>query len=190
MKGSTMNPLIQPKQTTPVFVVALLLVGFATTQSAMGQLLSPIPKNDPTPNHRDFRVNVVKFVPVPCAGENVQLRGELELHFKTITNDGVTRPKPESAVLKVTGTGQSSGRTYVANSSPSVSKFEVTKQNLPGVFVIKWNLKFNVVGNANPQGQADVCPGCVRRFTLKYHVEALTKAKVVSTVAEQEVLCP
>jgi hypothetical protein len=129
-----MNPSIQRNRQPQCLFIALLLVGFATTQSAMGQILSPIPKNDPTPNHRDFRVDVVKFVPVPCAGENVQLRGELELHFKTITDNGVTRPRPESAVLKVTGTGQSTRRTYVANRNPSVSEFKVTKQNLNGVF--------------------------------------------------------
>src|SRR5215470_1642957 len=185
-----MNPRIQQKQTTPVFVVALLFVGFATTQGAMGQLLSPIPKNDPTPNHRDFRVNVVKFVPVPCAGENVQLKGELELHFKTITTNGVTRPRPESAVLKVTGTGQSTGRTYVANSNPSVSEFEVKSQPLPGLFVINWILKFNVVGNPNPSPRGDPCPRCVRRFTLKYHASALARAKVLEISARQEVLCP
>jgi len=87
-----MNPVIQPKQTTPVFVVALLLDGFAIAQSAYAIDREP----GHPPNHRVFRVSVNTFVPPPCAGENVQLSGELHLHFMTI--NGVA--KPQSAELR------------------------------------------------------------------------------------------
>jgi len=121
MKGRTMNPVIQRKQTTPVFVVALLLVGFAITQSAMGLDTGgrvPIKRipNKP-PNHPDFRVTLDQNVPCADGNERVQLNGTLQLHFETI--NGVARPRQMAARrLEATGTGLSTHRTYVAISTP------------------------------------------------------------------------
>src|SRR5262245_23196121 len=177
-----MNPVIQPKQTTPVFVVALLLDGFAIAQSAHAIDREP----GHPPNHRVFRVSVNTFVPPPCAGENVQLSGELHLHFMTI--NGVA--KPQSAELRgVTGTGQSTGRTYVANKNPFIATPRLEK--IGNVVSGHWILKFKVVGNPNPPPQGDICPGCVFHFTLKFTVFylSLPPGKVSGPVATPDVLC-
>jgi hypothetical protein len=178
------NPVIQSKQTTPVLVVALLLLGFAITQSAMGEKV-PIKRipNKP-PNHPDFRVTLDEFV--PCVGERVQLNGTLELHFETI--NGVAHPKLMAARLEATGTGLSTGRTYVAISTPIDS--DVTTEKVLGSTHGRWILKFKVVSNPNPLGQADVCPGCVFQFNLKFTVVYSARAKVDDIFGNREVLCP
>jgi hypothetical protein len=184
MKGRTMNPVIQLKLTTPVFLVALLLVGFAKN-AAMGDLPDPLPGR--APNHPVFRVNFDKFAPPPCAGEKVHLRGELHLHFKT--ENGVATPN--SANLKeVTGTGAMSRRTYRANNQAFEQTFEV-KKPAAGLGFGEWILKFHVVGKPNPPPQGDPNPGKVFRFTLEYTVIWDSKnGKVRDIAAKPRFLCP
>src|SRR4030095_15192115 len=120
MKGRTMNPLIQRNRQLPYLFIALLLVGFAVTQSAMGldtggrTTLNRI--RDKPPNHPEFRVKLDQNVPCVFGNERVQLNGTLQLHFETI--NGVAHPKPLPSRLEATGTGESSHRTYVAISTP------------------------------------------------------------------------
>jgi hypothetical protein len=178
-----MNPVIQPKLTTPVFLIALLLASFPIAQ--IGQAADPLPGR--APNHPVFRVNFDKFVPPPCAGEKVQLRGELLLHFKT--ENGVATPN--SAKLKeVTGTGAMSRRTYRANNQEYEQTSEVKKRGAELGFG-EWVLKFHVVGKPNPPPQGDPNPGKVFRFTLEYTVVWESRnGKVRDIVAKPRFLCP
>src|SRR5215831_1909161 len=110
MKGRTMNPLIQRNRQLQYLFIALLLVGLAIMQSAMGEPLNRI-RNKPS-NHPEFRVKLDQNV--PCAFGNERVR-TLQLHFETI--NGVAHPKPMAARLEATGTGQGSHRTYIAIST-------------------------------------------------------------------------
>jgi hypothetical protein len=182
-----MNSVVQPKQTTPVFVVALLLFGFAIAQSVHAVM----PEPGRPPNHPVFPVNVdVDVSTSQCPGETVHLSGELHLHFKT--DQGVALPNSCSdrstlcaATLEgVTGTGVTSGRTYVA-SNPFFSDYHV--RNSKGT----WIIRFHVIGMPNSPPQEDVCPGCIFRFTLEYTVKWESRnGKVHSPHAQPEVLCP
>lgn len=182
-----MNPVIQLKQTTPVFLVALLVVGFAIVQST--HAVSPEPDGDDAigntteesnalsettatkplanhpPNHPVIPINLIKFVPVPCAGENVHLRGQLRLHFKN--TNGVA--KPESAALTgFSGTGKSTGRTYVANNNVNDENVELGRRDGKGFGT--WTIRFHVFGNPKPPSKGDPNPGKVFRFKLEYTV--------------------
>ena len=182
-----MNSVVQSKQTTPVFVVALFF-GFAIAQSV--HAVTPEPGQPP--NHPVFPVDV-DVSASPCPGETVHLSGELHLHFKNA--HGVAQPDSSNcspagstlcaAMLEgVTGTGVTSGRTYVA-SNPFFSDSHV--HNSKG----EWILKFNVIGMPNSPPQQDVCPGCIFRFTLQYTVKFESRnGKVHSAHATPEVLCP
>jgi hypothetical protein len=182
MKGRTMNSLIQRNRQLQYLFIALLLVGFAITQSAMGLDTGgrePLGKRIPNkpPNHPDFRVTLNQFVPSPCAGEKVQLNGTLQLHFETI--NGVAHPKLGAARLEATGTGQSSGRTYVAISTPIESRVENVTRVLESTHG-HWILKFKVVA----------CQSCVFQFTLNYSIHYSALAKVLDIFGTQQVLCP
>jgi hypothetical protein len=203
-----MNPVIQLKQTTPVFLVALLLVGFAIVQSAHAVISQPdggfatgntteesnaLSENaamkqgaNHSPNHPVIPINFTKFVPVPCAGEKVHLPGELRLHFKN--TNGVA--KPESANLTgFSGTGESTGRRYVANKNVNDENVEVTKGKEKGFG--KWIIRFHVIGNPNPPPKGDPNPGKVFRFTLEYTVIfEFRNGKVTGDLhAKPEVVC-
>src|SRR5262249_14800030 len=120
------------------------------------------------PNHPDFRVTLDQNVPCADGNERVQLNGTLQLHFETI--NGVARPRQMAARrLEDTGTGLSTHRTYVAISTPIDSDVDNVRKVL-GETHGHWTLKFKVVANPNPPGQADSCPGCVFQFTLKYSI--------------------
>src|SRR5215831_2016493 len=82
MKGRTMNPLIQRNRQLQYLFIALLLVGLAIMQSAMGEPLNRI-RNKPS-NHPEFRVKLDQNVPCAFGNERVQLNGTLQLHFETI----------------------------------------------------------------------------------------------------------
>jgi hypothetical protein len=191
MKGRTMNSLIQRNRQLQYLFIALLLVGFAITQSAMGldtggrEPLNRI-RNKP-PNHPEFRVKLDQNVPCAFGNERVQLNGTLQLHFETI--NGVAHPKPMASRLEATGTGQSSHRTYVAISTPIAADVDNVRKVL-GETHGHLDLEFKVVANPNPQGQADVCPGCVFQFTLKYSIHYSALAKVLDIFGTQQVLCP
>jgi hypothetical protein len=203
-----MNPVIQLKQTTPVFLVALLLVSFALVQNAHAVIAEPdggfangntteesdaLSENtaakqaaNNSPNHPVIRINFTKFVPVPCAGERVQLQGELHLHFKN--NNGVA--KPESANLAgFSGTGESTRRRYRSNDIVNDNNVELSRHNDKGFG--KWTIRFHVFANPNPPLKGDPNPGKVFRFTLEYTVIFEFKnGKVLPGLkAKPEVLC-
>ena len=202
-----MNPVIQLKQTTPVFLVVLLLVAFAIVQSAHAVNSEPdgadatgntteesnaLSENaamkqaaSQPPNHPVIPINFTKFVPVPCAGEKVRLRGELRLHFKN--TNGIA--KPESANLTgFSGTGESTGRRYVANNIVNDDNIEISRRNDKGFG--KWTIRFHIIGNPNPPPKGDPNPGKVFRFTLEYTVIfEFRNGKVTDLNAKPEVVC-
>jgi hypothetical protein len=171
-----MNPVIQLKQTTPVFLVALLLVGFAIVQSAHAVISQPdggyatgntteesnalsenaAMKQAPNqpPNHPVIPINFTKFVPVPCAGEKVHLRGQLRLHFEN-TKNGVAKPKSAN-LTGFSGTSESTGRRYVANNNVNDENVELTKGKDKGFG--KWIIRFHVIGNPKPPSEAILTP--------------------------------
>src|SRR5262245_25050825 len=180
-----MNPLIQLNRQLQYLFIALLLGCFAITARADIGVGRELP-NKP-PNHPVYPVRGKQFV--PCAGETVPLSGQLRLHFESVNQVA----KPKSAVLEgVTGIGESSGRTYVANNDPSSSKFQVISEGPNKKTHISWILEFQVVGNPNPPPRGDVCPGCVNRFTLKFTVESESRSpgKVFAAAVKTQVLCP
>lgn len=201
-----MNPVSQLKATTPLFLVALLLVGFAIVPSAYAVVSEPdggdgttnmteerngLPENTAAkqannpPNHPVIPINFTKFVPVPCAGEKVRLRGELRLHFKNA--NGVA--KPESASLAgFSGTGETTGRRYVSNNVVNDDNFEISRRNEKGFG--KWTIRFHVIGNPNPPPKGDPNPGKVFRFTLEYTVIfEFRNGKVTDLNVKPEVVC-
>src|SRR5262249_51802129 len=146
--------------------IALLLVAFTIAARADIGVGKALP-NKP-PNHPVYPVRGKQFIPAPCAGEIVPLSGQLHLHFESVNQVA----KPKSAVLQgVTGIGESSHRTYVANNDPSSSTFRLIREGPNKKTHISWILEFKVVGNPNPPPQGDVCPGCVNHFTLKFTLE-------------------
>ena len=185
-----MNSVVQPKQTTPVFVVALLLFGFGIAQ----RVHAVPPEPNRPPNHPVFPVNVdVDVSTSQCPGETVHLSGELHLHFETDRGMALPKSCPDrstlcSATLEgVTGTGVTSGRTYVAGNAGHPFRSVSDVHNSKGT----WTLKFHVIGMPNSPPQADVCPGCTFRFTLEYTVKWESRnGKVHSANAKPEVLCP
>jgi hypothetical protein len=206
-KIRTMIPVIQLKQTASLFLVVLLLVGFAIVQSAHAVIPQPDggdatgntteesnapsentamkPAANHPPNHPVIPIIFTRFVPVPCAGEKVRLRGELRLHFKN--TDGVA--KPESANLAgFSGTGESTGRRYAANNSVNDDDVELTRRNEKGLG--KWTIRFHVFGNPNPPLKGDPNPGKVFRFILEYTVMfEFRNGKVTDLNAKPEVVC-
>jgi hypothetical protein len=184
MKGRTMNPLIQRNRQLQYLFIALLLLGFAITQSAMGEPLEQI--SGKPPNHPEFQIKLDQNVPCVFGNERVQLNGTLQLHFETI--NGVAHPKPMASRLEATGTGESSHRTYVAINTPFFTDVD-SGGKVGGPTRGHLDLKFKVVANPNPQGQADVCPRCVFQFTLKYSIDYLARAKV-NEISGTQHLCP
>jgi hypothetical protein len=144
--------------------IALLLACFAIVQSAHAVISEPdgddatgntteesnalsenaAMKQAPNqpPNHPVIPINFTKFVPVPCAGEKVHLRGDLRLHFKN--TNGIA--KPTSADLTgFSGTGVSTGRRYVANNIVNDNNVKVTRNGEKGFG--EWIIRFHIIGN-------------------------------------------
>jgi hypothetical protein len=184
-----MNPSIQLKRRTPVFLIALVCFGLSPAIRAV----SPPPdggyRNGNTaeednalldlstdtenaavgqpakhPNHRLIRINFKKFI--PCAGEIVELRGELQVSFAA--RDNVVHPGP--ANLKgFSGTGNTTGRRYVSdNKVTGGGGLKVFFEN--GLGAGKFGLRFHVTGIPNPPPMGDANPKKVVRFTVEYTV--------------------
>src|SRR5262245_26132941 len=134
-EGNLMNPLIQLNRQLQYLFIALLLVAFTIAARADIGVGKALP-NKP-PNHPVYPVRGKQFIPAPCAGEIVPLSGQLHLHFESVNQVA----KPKSAVLQgVTGIGESSHRTYVANNDPSSSTFRLIQEGRNKQTHISWHL--------------------------------------------------
>lgn len=140
---------------------------------------------DETPNTREVLLN---FIPdksaESCAGEPVDIRGQLKLKFgfDQIQNRRVFLPVdrviakgygqiecPNSGDCYV-GVGKSTGRRYVANKGVGIAGFDTHENN--GVRVNTCRMFLIITGVPNPPPQGDVAPGRqVPRFKIFYTVE-------------------
>jgi hypothetical protein len=163
-----MNPLIQLHRQLQYLFIALLLACFA--MPAMGE-------RDETPNHKKIILNSIRNV--QCAGENVDIRGELKLKFGMGQFLGVRQFGPVDRDLQkgfsgncpnsgecLVGIGKTTKRRYMANKRIAVTAVETKKLN--GLGVGTCTIRLFVTGNPNPRGEGDPCPGCTVRFSLQY----------------------
>ena len=152
------------KRITNIICPAFALACFAlSTANAAG------------PNHPQVEIAFTAN-PGQCAPERVKVSGVLQLHFKKGQDSGVV---PESANFmnkQFSGTGQATGRMYVA-SKVHVEKCQRVKLQGGGKKGVKGGgyffVEFQVIGNskpAAPAGPGDACPGCTYRFTVNYKV--------------------
>jgi len=164
-----MHPSIQLNKQLQYLFIALLLASFA--MPAMGE-------QDKTPNHKKIILNSIRQV--PCAGENVDIRGELKLkfgmgqffgqrQFGPVDRDlqkGFSGNCPNSGECLV-GIGKTTKRRYMANKKIAVTAIETKSlSGLGGAGTC--TIKLFVTGNPNPPGEGDPCPGCTVRFSLHY----------------------
>jgi hypothetical protein len=170
-----MHPSIQLNRQLQYLFIALLLACFA--MPAMGE-------RDKTPNHKEFRLNSVRFI--QCAGENVDIRGLVKLKFGMGQFHGQRQFGPVDRDLQegfspgkcpnsgecLVGFGKPTRRRYTAKKGIAVTAIDTTKVgNLKGVKGVgTCTIKLFVTGNPNPPGEADPCPGCIVRFSLEYNL--------------------
>lgn len=142
---------------------------------------------DPTPNKREIKLNYTDVPNVPCAGEKVDLRGEVQIKFAQQPGgvaprgledislpkgfNGITCAENEPTCLVGIGQGLIH-RKYMASTDirivPKSLKVTPEKNGLPGEGQLK--LKLHITGVPNPPGQPDSCPGCTVPFSLVYTV--------------------
>jgi hypothetical protein len=181
-----MTPLLQLHRRLRYLFIPLLLAGFA--MPAIG--------GDPTPNRREIMLNYTHVPHVSCAGEDVDLRGVLEIKFKHRPDgvaprglEDISLPKgfngitcKENEPTCLVGKGQRTGRKYMASTIQivpgSIKPLFPEKNGLPGSGQLK--LKLRITGVPNPPGQPDSCPGCTVPFSLVYTVTWRFKNKDVN----------
>jgi hypothetical protein len=164
--------LIQPKRQLQYLFIALLLACFAIP--AMGE-------QDKTPNHKEIIINSIPQV--LCAGEKVDLRGQLKLAFGVREFLGVRAVGPVDIKLQkgfsgtcpsteetcLVGIGKTTRRRYVASKRLEIPG-GVETHELNGLGVGTFKLRFLITGNPNPPPQGDPNPGNEVRFKLLYTV--------------------
>jgi hypothetical protein len=165
-----MDPLIQLNRQLQYSFIAVLLACLATP--AMAQ-------RDNTPNHKE--IILTSITSVPCAGENVDIRGEVKLkfghgdffgtrQFGPVNRDlakGFSGNCPNSGECQI-GIGQTTRRKFMANTRIGIT--EVNTEDLNGLGVGTCKLFLVVTGVPNPPPQADAAPGREVHFKLLYTV--------------------
>jgi hypothetical protein len=186
-----MNPLIHLSRQLQYLFIALLLTCFAIAQSAQA---------DTTPNHRQIILNSIQQV--LCAGEEVDLRGKLNIAFKRREDSGLVWPVdiklvgfsgtcPNTEERCLVGIGKTTRRRYVASSKRIEIPGGVKAEELNGLGVGTFKLRFLVTGNPNPPTQGDPNPGNVVRFKLLYTVGyKFSNNKVTFFKATRDICCP
>jgi hypothetical protein len=187
-----MHPLIQPNRQLQYLFIALLLACFAIP--AMGE-------QDKTPNHKEIIINSIPQV--LCAGEKVDLRGQLKLAFGVREFLGVRAVGPVDIKLQkgfsgtcpsteetcLVGIGKTTRRRYVASKRLEIPGGVETK-DLNGLGVGTFKLRFLITGNPNPPPQGDPNPGNEVRFKLLYTVSyKFSNNKVTFFKATPDICC-
>jgi hypothetical protein len=187
-----MNPLIQPNRQLQYLFIALLLACFAIP--AMGE-------QDKTPNHKEIIINSIPQV--LCANEKVDLRGQLKLAFGVREFLGVRAVAPVDIKLQkgfsgtcpsteetcLVGIGKTTRRRYVASKRLEIPG-GVETQELNGLGVGTFKLRFLITGNPNPPPQGDPNPGNEVRFKLLYTVSyKFSNDKVTFFKATPDICC-
>lgn len=187
-----MHPLIQPNRQLQYLFIALLLACFAIP--AMGE-------RDKTPNHKEIIINSIPQV--LCAGEKVDLRGQLKLAFGVREFLGVRAVGPVDIKLQkgfsgtcpsteetcLVGIGKTTRRRYVASKRLEIPGGVETKE-LNGLGVGTFKLRFLITGNPNPPPQGDPNPGNEVRFKLLYTVSyKFSNNKVTFFKATPDICC-
>jgi hypothetical protein len=187
-----MHPLIQPNRQLQYLFIALLLACFAIP--AMGE-------QDKTPNHKEIIINSIPQV--LCAGEKVDLRGQLKLAFGAREFLGVRAVGPVDIKLQkgfsgtcpsteetcLVGIGKTTRRRYVASKRLEIPG-GVETHELNGLGVGTFKLRFLITGNPNPPPQGDPNPGNEVRFKLLYTVSyKFSNNKVTFFKATPDICC-
>jgi hypothetical protein len=187
-----MTPLIQLHRQLQYLFIALLLACFAIP--AMGE-------RDKTPNHKEIMINSIPQV--LCAGEKVDLRGQLKLAFGVREFFGVRAVGPVDIKLQkgfsgtcpstegtcLVGIGKTTRRRYVASKRLEIPG-GVETHELNGLGVGTFKLRFLITGNPNPPPQGDPNPGNEVRFKLLYTVSyKFSNDKVTFFKATPDICC-
>jgi hypothetical protein len=158
-------------------------------------------ERDKTPNHKEIIINSIQHV--LCAGEEVDLRGQLKLAFGVREFGGVrdvgpvdiklqkgfsgTCPSTEQTCL--VGIGKKTRRRYVASKRLEIPG-GVETHELNGLGVGTFKLRFLITGNPNPPPQGDPNPGNEVRFKLLYTVSyRFSNNKVTFFKATRDICC-
>jgi hypothetical protein len=188
-----MNLLIQLQRQLQYSFIALLLACFALP--AMGA-------QDSTPNHREIILNSIPQV--LCAGEKVDLRGQLKLAFGVREFFGVRSVRPVDIKLQkgfsgacpsteqtcLVGIGKTTRRRYVASKRLEIPG-GVETEELNGLGFGRFKLRFLVTGKPNPPPQGDPNPTNEVRFKLLYTVSyRFSNNKVTFFKATPDICCP
>jgi hypothetical protein len=158
-------------------------------------------ERDKTPNHKEIMINSIPQV--LCAGEEVDLRGQLKLAFGVTEFFGVRAVGPVDIKLQkgfsgncpsteetcLVGIGKTTRRRYVASKRLEIPG-GVETHELNGLGVGTFKLRFLITGNPNPPPQGDPNPGNVVRFKLLYTVSyKFSNNKVTFFKATRDICC-
>jgi len=125
--------------------------------------------NDPTPNNRKIIINSIPFI--PCAGEEVDLRGFVHIKFGVREFFGERSFGPMTFDLEqFSGRGKMTGRKYVASNKMEPFGEPNTPKPLNGKGHGDFKLRILVTGNPNPPPQAEANRRNVVKFKLLYSV--------------------
>jgi hypothetical protein len=178
-----MNPLIQLNRQPQYWFIALLLTCFAIAQTGQAA--------DNTPNHREIVIKPLG-IPlgfIPCAAEKVALSGKVKISFHRREDRGGLVFPVDIKLVGFSGIGETTGRKYVAGRVENPGGMKADDLNGLGVGTFK--LRFLVTGNPNPPSQGDPNPGNVVSFKLLYTVSyKFSNNKVTFFKATPDICCP